>query len=324
MTAEIRQVLVIQAGTIAEFVLSLTAMKRIRAAHPRARITLLTIPQFEGLAKASPYFNDVWTTGHPGSPGEWLALRGEIKRARFSRVYDLESSGWSKFLFHMLRPFPPAWSGAARGARLRYANAEREQMHTLERQAQQLQVAGIWPDAPTQPGDAPAPDLGWIVRRAPAPRPVPGGAAPRPFVVLVPGGGEGRPEKRWPIRHYAELASLLRGRGYDIVVVGGPQESSMARVIQKAVGQARDLTGRTDFAQIAVLGARAALAVGNNTGPMHLIAAAGAPTIALVVDGPDSMITAPRGHVAVLQAATLAELSVQTVATAAWSLLPRP
>jgi len=320
---DIKQVLVIQAGTIAEFVLSLTAMKRIRAAHARARVTLLTIPQFEGLAKASPYFNEVLTTGHPGSPGEWLALRSDIKRRRFGRVYDLESSGWSKFLFHMLRPFPPAWSGAARGARLRHANPDRVRMHTLERQAQQLQVAGIWPDAPTRPGDAPAPDLGWILRRAPDPRPVAGAALPRPFVLMVPGGGENRPEKRWPIEAYAELAGLLRARGYDIVVVGGPQESAMARTIQKAVGQARDLTGRTDFAQIAVLGARAALAVGNNTGPMHLIAAAGAPTIALMIDDPDAMLTAPRGHVAVLQAPTLAQMSVQTVATAAWSLLPR-
>lgn len=323
MTAEIKKVLVIQAGAIAEFVLSLTAMKRIRAAHPRARITLLTIPQFEGLAKASPYFNEVLTTGHPGSPGEWLALRRDIKAARFNRVYDLESSGWSKFLFHMLRPFPPAWSGAARGARLRHRNPERESMHTLERQAQQLQVAGIWPDAPTQPGDAPAPDLSWILRRATEARPVSGGATPKPFVLLVPGGVENRPEKRWPIAAYAELAGQLRARGYDIVVVGGPSESALARTIQKAVGQARDLTGRTDFAQIAVLGARAALAVGNNTGPMHLIAAAGAPTIALVKDDGDAMVTAPRGHVAVLQAADLAQLPVQTVAGAAWSLLPQ-
>lgn len=320
---ELKKVLVIQAGTIAEFVLSLTAMKRIRQAHPRARITLLTIPQFEGLAKASPYFNEVLTTGHPGSPGEWLALRGEIKRARYNRVYDLESSGWSKFLFHMLRPFPPAWSGAARGARLRHGNPERVRMHTLERQAQQLQVAGIWPDAPTEPGQAAAPDLSWILRRASDPRPVAGGQAPRPFVLMVPGGGESRPEKRWPIASYCELAIQLRAKGYDIVVVGGPSESALARAIQKAVGQARDLTGRTDFAQIAVLGARAALAVGNNTGPMHLIAAAGAPTIALVKDDPDAMLTAPRGHVAVLQAPTMAQISVQTVATAAASLLPR-
>lgn len=323
MTREIKRVLVIQAGSIGEFVLSLAAMKKIRQSHPHAKITLLTIPQFEALARASPYFNGIETTARPGSPGEWLALRGEIKRARYDRVYDLESSRSSRFLFQLLRPFPPAWSGATPGAKLRHRNPALARMHTLERHAEQLQVAGVWPDAPTTPGDAPPPDLSWILRRAAEPRPVAGAAAPRPFVLLVPGGGENKPEKRWPIERYAELASQLKARGYDIVIIGGPQESAMARTIQKVVGQARDLTGRTDFAQIAVLGARAALAVGNNTGPMHLIAAAGAPTIALFDGAPDTLNNAPRGHVAVVQSPTLAALPVQTVATAAWSLLPR-
>jgi hypothetical protein len=96
-------------------------------------------------------------------------------------------------------------------------------------------------------------------------------------VLLVPGGSAHRPEKRWPVECYAQLASHLKARGLDIVIIGGPQESAMARHIQKAAGGARDLTGRTDFAQLALLGAKAVLAVGNDTGPTHLLAAAGRP-----------------------------------------------
>ena len=50
---------------------------------------------------------------------------------------------------------------------------------------------------------------------------------------------------------------------------------------------------------------------------------AGAPTIAVVEDEPYALMTAPRGHVAVLQAQSLDQLTVETVATAANSLLPR-
>lgn len=323
MSKEVKKVLVIQAGSIGQFVLSLAAMKRIRQAHLRARVTLLTRPQFESLAKASPYFNEVEAEEKPVVPSDWLRIRNWIKREKFDRVYDLENSGWTTALFALLRPFPPVWSGTARGARLRHRNPDRVLMHTLERQAEQLKVAGIWPDAPIGPGDAPGPDLSWILRRVQEPRPVAGAPPPRPFVLMVPGGVENRPEKRWPLERYCELARQLRERGYDIVIIGGPQESALARTIQKAAGNARDLTGRTDFSQIAVLGARAVLAVGNNTGPMHLIAAAGAPTIAVVPDEPDALLTAPRGHVAVLQASSLDQLTVETVATAANSLLPR-
>ena len=139
----------------------------------------------------------------------------------------------------------------------------------------------------------------------------------------MPGGNEKVPEKRWPIEKFSELAGRLFNAGYDIVIIGGPQESALARTIQKTVGRARDLTGRTDFAQIALLGARSVLAVGNDTGPLHLIAAAGAPTVALFSANSDAAVTGPRGHVAVLHAPSLADMSVDTVASASFSLLPR-
>jgi ADP-heptose:LPS heptosyltransferase len=147
------------------------------------------------------------------------------------------------------------------------------------------------------------------------------GNAPRPYALLVPGGSAGRLEKRWPIERYAELAAILRSQGLDIVVIGGPEESALARVIQRKV-QSRDLTGRTDFAHIAALGARASLAVGNDTGPTHLIAAAGAPTLVLFSSASNPDLCAPRGHVTVLRARALADLAVSEVAAACGHLSP--
>ncbi len=87
----------------------------------------------------------------------------------------------------------------------------------------------------------------------------------------------------------------------------------MARAIQRTTPRARDLTGGTDFAKIAALGARAALAVGNSSGAMHLIAAAGAPTIALFAGGADPEISGPRGYVAILTAKQAKDISLQQV-----------
>src|SRR4030095_6860502 len=138
-------------------------------------------------------------------------------------------------------------------------------MHTLERQADQLMYAGIWPDAPTEPGSAPPPDLSWVLKALPAERPTPGANRPRPYVMFVPGGSAHRPEKRWPVEKYSELARILYSRGFDVVVIGGPHGTDLPHAIQRAAPGARDLTGRTDFARIAMLGAKAALAVGNDT-----------------------------------------------------------
>jgi len=320
-TREIKKILVIKLGALGDFVQALAAMKHIREAHPTAHITLLTTPPFEALARASPYFNAVEPDGRSAGIGETLSMISRLRGANYDRVYDLQTSSRSNLYFQLLRPFPPEWSGIAVGASLPHKNRDRGKMHTLERQAEQLQEAGIWPDAPLTPGSAPPADLSWIVKRTGAARPMTSAGTARPYALLVPGASAHRPEKRWPVERFAELGQHLRDRGLDVLVVGGPQESALAMAIQRKV-QARDLTGRTDFAQIAALGARATLAVGNDTGPIHLIAAAGAPTLVLFSAASDPALCGPRGHVAVLQAQNLNELPVGDAIAAVARLVP--
>jgi len=322
---EISKILVIKLGALGDFVQALAAMAHIRAAHPKAHITLLTTPPFEALARASPYFNDVESDGRPAGIGDNIGMIRRLRRNRYDRVYDLQTSSRSNLYFYLLGPFPPQWSGTAFGCSLPHRNRDRGRMHTLERQAEQLKDAGIWPNAPITSGSAPPPDISWILKKgaAASARPANTAGTSRPYVLFVPGSSEHRPEKRWTIDGFAELGEALRKRNLEILIVGNMQESSLARAIQRKV-QARDLTGRTDFAQIAALGARATLAVGNDTGPMHLIAAAGAPTLVLFSSASDPTLCGPRGHVAVLQAANLAELSARDVISAVDRLAPPP
>jgi ADP-heptose:LPS heptosyltransferase len=318
----IKKVLVIKLSAVGDFVLAFPAFERIRAAHRDAKITLLTTPPFESLAKSSPFFNRVEIDGRPSGPGGWLSLIARLRGEKYDRVYDLQNSGRTNLYFQALRPFPPQWSGTAAGASHRHRNPDRMKMHALERQAQQLEVAGIWPNAPTRPLGAAPPDISWILAKSPAARPL-SLANARPVVLLIPGSSAHRPEKRWPMDHYGRLAERLSAEGFDIVVIGALQESALAHAIQRRAPRARDLTGRTDFAQIATLGAKAALAVGNDTGPVHLVAAAGAPTIALFSSASDPAISGPRGHVTVFQADDLKSVAVETVLAAALSLAVR-
>jgi ADP-heptose:LPS heptosyltransferase len=319
---EIAKILVIKLGALGDFVQALAAMQHIREAHPKAHITLLTTPPFEALARASPYFNDVETDGRPESFGDAVAMIRRLRRAHYDRIYDLQTSSRSNLYFYLLQPFAPPWSGVAFGCSLPQRNPERARMHTLERQADQLKAAGILPTASMRSGSASPADLSWILKKGPAARPV-SASAGRPYALLVPGSAAHRTEKRWPVERFGELGEVLRKRGLEILILGGMQESALARTIQRKV-QARDLTGRTDFAQIAALAARATVAVGNDTGPMHLIAAAGAPTLVLFSSASDPTLCGPRGHVAVLQSDNLDDLPVSQVVEAVDHLAPAP
>jgi ADP-heptose:LPS heptosyltransferase len=147
---------------------------------------------------------------------------------------------------------------------------------------------------------------------------------PDRFALLVPGSSAHRPVKRWPARRYADLAGALLTRGITPVILGVGDESALAREICAAMPDAIDLTNRTGLADLASLARAASLSVGNDTGPMHLIAAAGCPSLVLFSRDSDPALTAPRGPaVFVLRRPDLAELDLASV-LAALPELSRP
>jgi ADP-heptose:LPS heptosyltransferase len=75
-----------------------------------------------------------------------------------------------------------------------------------------------------------------------------------------------------------------------------------------------NLLGRTSFGQLAALARRAQVVVGNDTGPVHIMATAGAPTLVLFSAASDPLVSLPRGpRVAFMQENVLSELSAERV-----------
>lgn len=303
------RILVIKLGALGDVIVAMPALERIRAAHPDAEITLLTTPPYRVLLEACPWVDRVETDGRPTGFAAYLALVRRLRRARYRRVYDLQTTGRTNLLHLLLQPFAPEWSGIAPFASHPHRNPDRDRMHALEQKAEQMLQAGVWPDAATAPGAATPPDLSWMVDPVrPDHQPEHYGLT-RPYALLLPGGSAHRLGKRWPVERYAALARALRDQGMDVGVIRGPTELELAQ----AIPAAKD-TGLTDPFQIAALGAGASLAVGNDTGPTHIVTAAGATTLVLFSDESDPALSAPRGRkTAWIQRAPLAALTVEDV-----------
>lgn len=299
------RILVIKLGALGDFIQAMGPAAAIRRHHPDARITLLTTKPYAGLAEATRLFDEVWldTRPKPTRPGKWAALRRRLRGAGFSRVYDLQTSDRSSFYFHLMRPDPPMWSGIARGCSHPHRNPMRDGMHTIDRQAEQLAMAGI--------AETPLPDISALAAD------VSRFTVSPPYALLVPGGAPHRPAKRWPAASFATLAAHLIEKAVTPVLIGGPDEAALAAEIARAAEGTRNLAGETSFADIAGLARDAAFAVGNDTGPMHIAAAARCPSVVLFSADSDPALCAPRGdHVTVLRENDLADLAVETVAAA--------
>lgn len=293
-----KRVLVIRLSALGDVVLSFGPFAAIRAHHAADHLTVLTTRPFAGLLATSPWFDAVETDARP----RWWDMAGVLRLRRqlqgFDMVYDLQTSGRTSRYF-LLAGRPP-WSGVAPGSALPHANPHRNAMHTIDRQREQLEMAGIT--------DFPPPDLGWLRGD------VSGFRLPERFALLVPGAAPHRPEKRWPETAYGTLARVLAARGVAPVVVGTRTEAPLAAAIRAAEPTAIDLTGRTRIEDLAALAARAAVAVGNDTGPMHLAATMGAPCLVLFGGASDPALTAPRGDVRVLRVDDLRTLPPDRVA----------
>ncbi|MCB9378489.1 MAG: lipopolysaccharide heptosyltransferase II [Holophagales bacterium] len=117
-----------------------------------------------------------------------------------------------------------------------------------------------------------------------------------PLVGLFPGAEWGA-SKRWPMQRFAELARELRRRRPDAraVVLAGPKEVWLAVRVHEESGKLHPVIGPDlDLAGLAGVVAHLDLLVTNDSGPMHLAAALGVPTVALF--GPtDPRRTAPAG-----------------------------
>ncbi|PCH83594.1 MAG: ADP-heptose--LPS heptosyltransferase [Rhodospirillaceae bacterium] len=275
----------------------------IRRHHKDQPITLLTTKPFEDIARASGLFDDVWTDGRPGGSdlSGWLRLRRWLLGGGFGRVYDLQTSDRSSFYFRMFWPGPkPEWSGIARGCSHPHANPDRDTMHTVERQAEQLEMAGISDVAPS--------DLSWA--KADVSR---FGLNGR-YVLLAPGGAQHRQAKRWPADCFAEVAVALVERDIAPVLLGSAAESDLMAGIKAKCSEAVDLSGQTSLLDLVELGRDAVAAIGNDTGPMHLIAAVGCKSVVLFSEDSDPALCAQRGPaVTILRRQPLSGLSSQDV-----------
>ena len=298
-----QNILVIKLSALGDFILSIAAFQAIRAHHPQARIALLTTKPFARLAEASGCFDEVWIDERPPvrRPGRWLALGRRLRRARFDRVYDLQRSDRTAGYFYLAGR--PQWVGTVAGCSHRYRLPPEPLPHVALREADQLAGAGV---APIE-----APDLSFLeadIGRF---------DLTTPCALLVPGAAPHRPAKRWPAARFAALARELAGRGVTPVLLGTGTEARALAEIAAACPEARDLCGQTGLEELATLARRAAFAVGNDTGPMHLIAAAGCSCLVLYSAESDPARTAPRGEkVEILREASLADLDLGRVLAA--------
>jgi ADP-heptose:LPS heptosyltransferase len=196
--------------------------------------------------------------------GHWFKLWNQVRHRKWGLVVDLRGSGTALFLRREKRAI---WKKSP------------DILHKVIDAARVLKLEGD----PPAPHLYITPDVQALADQMLAPRP---GEPMGP--ILAVGPASNWVGKIWPIERFAQTAQQLLGpqgplAGGRLLIMGGPGDSRMVEELRMASARGRyvDLTGKVDLLTAYAALKRADLFIGNDSGLMHIAAAAGVPTIGL-------------------------------------------
>jgi heptosyltransferase-2 len=219
--------------------------------------------------------------------GPLLQTAGAVRQGKYRRGVLLTPSLSSALLFR-LAGVPERRGTASDGRSLLLTDAmSAGPLGKVHRAAVYLAlVSGGTPPSPPVPRLTPGPtgQARWQSLAAGLDRPI----------GIFPGSNAS--SRRWGPEQFRELIRRLTTHGYGTVIFGGPGERDLTALV--AGGQGVDLGGQTDLPTLTAGLAACRLLITNDSGPMHLAAAAGTRTVSLWGAG-DPVETGPlgQGHV---------------------------
>jgi ADP-heptose:LPS heptosyltransferase len=290
------RILILKLDHIGDLAVALPALRRLREAFADAELTLVCGPWNLGLAGGLGWFEHVVPFNAYDADRRIDPLEEADRLARFKRLHlgqydlaiDLRHEPDTRSLLMAVDAGvragfqAPARSGGSRldlvvpdtQDALRAAGAEPLQagvrVETLA-----AAVAAAFARRQRDPAVAPA----WP-----------------PYIVIAPGAGA--PIKRWPLEMLIALAAdLVALHDVDVVVVGGAEDRPDAVALATSLppGRVRDLTASLPLADLPALLRGASLFVGYDSGPSHIAAGLGVPTVCVFAGVSDAAVWHPVG-----------------------------
>ncbi|MGE5176495.1 MAG: glycosyltransferase family 9 protein [Hyphomicrobiales bacterium] len=270
---------------LGDLLLNVPAVRLIRDRYPRAHVTLVAGRQNAAAVLDQPWADRVRVVDTRNFVG---VLRGSMARGPRPdiAVYFTTVSYSRSGAFLARRSGAPLRIGFDP---VRYAERDRAGL---------TRAVAYPPGAPHQSEVSLAlarAAIAAVAERGHAPAAGPEGAVPPPpyyvpdpaLLARGPAGavyvhpGAGKLKNRWPADRFAAVVTALLSTGRDVLLIEGPQDAGTTAAVSAASGRALPVVRGETIPMLAARFARAALYVGNDTGPLHLAGAVGCPTVGI-------------------------------------------
>jgi len=292
------RILFITANRVGDAVITTGLLDHLIRHHPECRITIACGPVAEGVFARMPNLERMIIFAKRPWRAHWLGLWRQVAFTRWDLVVDLRGSALAYFV------------RARRRAVLRRLPGRKYEQFAAVLGVRPAPLPVVW----TSPADC-----------ARAASLLPSG---RPVIALGPTANW--PPKAWPPERFAALfhalaAGPLRGAVPLILAGPGEQERALSAPLAALLPEAIDTTGLLALPEVAACLQASAAFIGNDSGLMHLAAAAGTPTVGLcaaTADRAEEMAPAGRrARWAMGDGPRMTDLSVDAVLAAVQDML---
>jgi lipopolysaccharide heptosyltransferase II len=293
MMEDYRHILFIKPSSLGDIVHAMPTCAAIRRAYPKARLTWLVKREWAGLVERIDGVDRVWPV--ESTLKGWLSQVPLLRAERFDLVVDLQglfrsaAIGWLSG-----SPLLVGFANGREGSPWLYSRrvpVPQLEIHAVDRYLLVAKAVGaVGSGAPEFRFRIPQADHDEVDRLLSR-----SGVTPGTSWVAMNVSARW-PTKRWPAASFAEVADRLQQEGCGaVVMIGGPDErADVAAVSGMMKTPAINLAGSTTVGLLPALLSKASLLITNDSGPMHIAAAAGTPVVALF--GPTSaVLTGPYG-----------------------------
>jgi|SRR5579875_3654275 len=285
-----RRVAIVRASRLGDFICATPAFRALRAALPRAQISLIALPMVREAAELSPYIDRfIAFPGFPGMAEQFFEARratgfmDAMQSRRFDLAIQMHGSGANSNPFTLMlgaRYTAGYIRPGEEPGELDAALPMPERGHEIDRALALAEFLG----APSQGGEIEFPvsrkDGAWAARLL--------ARAPRPLIGIHAGAREAA--KRWFPDRFAAAARELQERGGTIVLLG--EDAAEGEYPAGTI----DLTGKTTLGRLGGVIKLLDVLIGNDSGPAHIAYAVGTRTVT-IFGGTDPAVWGPRDYV---------------------------
>lgn len=286
------RILLIRTDRMGDTLMCLPAIHAIRVQFPQAKITLLLQKNLVSLLEDHPEIDKLL----PWDPAEgdgWVAAfrwGRRLRKERFSAALVFNPTRLFHAAAFLARIPVRAGYGRKWGFLLTSSIPDTKSKRNLHETAYNLELAELLGAQTKEPpvyripvGPRAQQQAEAIFKSAGVP------VSSRPFAIHP---WTSNPVKSWPLDSFLELAHRIGREQEPVIIVGGTESAGqISASTQHSASGVIDLTGKIPLSALAAVLSRCRLLVSNDSGPAHVAAAVGTPTL----------IVAPREHAPVLE-----------------------